>query len=110
MLDYILMPAAERFFRKVKESDPVLLGKYKVAIKAICEDPYKGTFKKGDLTGYMGYDIIYNNINYEMAYIIGKNADGKIIVIVMAGTRENFYKELKNYNKANKKNIKKLKG
>ena len=110
MLDYDLMPAAERFFRKVKESDPVLPGKYKKAIRAICENPYIGTFKKGELTGYMGYDIVHNNINYEMAYIIGKNADGKIIVIVMAGTRENFYDELKNYNNANKRKIEKLKG
>lgn len=109
MLDYDLMPAAERYFRKIKVSDPILHGKYREAIRSICENPYIGTFKKGDLSGYMGYDIIYNNINYEMAYIISKNADGKIIIIVMAGTRENFYEELKNYNNANKKNIKKLK-
>ena len=104
------MPAAERFFRKIKESNPELFEKYKKAIWAIRENPYIGTFKKGDLAGYMGYDIIHNNINYEMAYVIGENVEGKIIVIVMAGTRENFYEELKNYLKANKNKIKKYKG
>lgn len=102
------MPSAEKFFRKIKLSDPMLFDKYKEALKVIRQNPYIGSFKKGDLSGYMGYDILHNNINYEIAYIVSKNKDGKLIVIVMAGTRENFYENLKLYNKANKKIVKKL--
>lgn len=106
MLDFEVMPSAERFFKKIKTSDPELFQLYKKAITKICDNPHIGTFKKGDLTGYMSYDIIHNDINYEMAYVIAKNDDGKIILVVLAGTRENFYEELKKYIKANKKILK----
>ncbi|MBU4450714.1 MAG: type II toxin-antitoxin system RelE/ParE family toxin, partial [Actinobacteria bacterium] len=32
--------------------------------------------------------------NYELAYLISE-IEGKMIVILLAGTRENFYEELK---------------
>ena len=33
---------------------------------------------------------------YELAYTI-ERIDGELVVVVMAGTRENFYDELKRY-------------
>jgi len=42
-------------------------------------------------------DIYYNRTNYELAYRISKLENGDMVVIIMAGTRENFYKELKRY-------------
>jgi len=44
----------------------------------------------------MGYDIYYNKTNYEIAYTV-KDIDGETVLIVLAGTRENFYRELKRY-------------
>ena len=41
-------------------------------------------------------DIYYNKTNYELAYRV-EYIDNKIIVVIMAGTRENFYNELKRY-------------
>ncbi|WP_370651020.1 type II toxin-antitoxin system RelE/ParE family toxin [Acetobacterium sp.] len=40
---------------------------------------------------------ITNRTNYELAYHISQLENGNIIVIIMAGTRENFYQELKRY-------------
>ena len=49
-----------------------------------------------DLAGIYGYDVFYNRTSYEIAYRIYEEAD-KIVVVIMAGTRENFYNELKRY-------------
>lgn len=57
-----------------------------------------GTAKTGDLSGIFGYDIYYNKTNYELAYRI-EYQDDKIIIVIMAGTRENFYQQLKRYMK-----------
>lgn len=56
----------------------------------------KGELKKGDLAGIYGYDVFYNKTNYEISYKIYEE-DGKIVVVILAGTRENFYEELKKY-------------
>ena len=46
------------------------------------------------MTGFYGYDIYYNKTNYELAYTI-ERIDQELVVVVMAGTRENFYYELR---------------
>ena len=71
----------------------------KNAIKKIKENPEIGEMKKSDLAGIYGYDIFYNKINYELAYTI-KIEDKKIVIVLLAGTRENFYKTLKKYLKS----------
>ena len=43
-----------------------------------------------------GYDIYYNKTNYELAYTL-EYLEDKVIVVIMAGTRENFYDQLKQY-------------
>lgn len=40
--------------------------------------------------------IRHNGINYEIAYRI-KEIEDRIVVIIMCGTRENFYLELERY-------------
>ncbi len=47
---------------------------------------------------YSDYDIYYNKANYELAYTL-EYEDDKVIVVIMAGTRENFYEQLKRYMK-----------
>lgn len=53
--------------------------------------------ENGDLNGIYGYDIYYNHTNYELAYTIETATDGETIIVIMAGTRENFYDQLKKY-------------
>lgn len=88
------LPAAERFFKKVKEKG--LKDKLKEALNIILSDPYVGEIKTGDLAGIYGYDVYYNKTNYEIAYRIYED-DGELVVVILAGTRENFYDVLKRY-------------
>lgn len=94
MTEVRFAPPAAKYLKKLK--DKKLKTLYREAIDKIAEDASVGEAKKGDLTGYYGYDIFYNKTNYELAYTI-EYEDDKIIVVVMAGTRENFYEELKRY-------------
>ena len=50
------------------------------------------------MAGIRSYDIYYNKTNYELAYTVIVEGN-TIIVVIMAGTRENFYEELKRYMK-----------
>lgn len=90
------LPPAEKYFKKLK--DKMLKNKFKEAIVAISQDYTVGELKKGDLAGIYGYDVYYNKTNYEIAYTVEK-VDDEIIIVIMAGTRENFYTQLKNYMK-----------
>lgn len=97
MLPVIYSPIAERYLKKLK--DKALARKYKEAISNIRLNPNIGQAKSGDLDGIHCLDIYLNHTNYELAYRVTQLINGKVIVIIMAGTRENFYKELKRYMK-----------
>ena len=86
--------AALKYFKKIKEKG--LQDAFKKALSIIAENPYRGSQKTGDLSGTFGYDVYYNKTNYELAYRIYEK-DGKMIVVLLAGTRENFYNQLKRY-------------
>lgn len=88
-------PMAENYFKKLK--DRHLKSIYKKAIINIRINPEFGEAKTGDLKGIYCLNIYHNQTKYEIAYRISKQNIGTIIVIIMAGTRENFYKELKRY-------------
>ena len=84
--------AAERYFKKIK--DKQLLATFKAEIDKIRATPLIGTQKSGDLRGVYGYDVKHSGVNYEIAYRI-YNEKGRLVVVILAGTRENFYEELK---------------
>lgn len=83
--------------KKVKKKDPLLYQKIKVAIAQIREEPFVGESKKGDLKGVFSLDIRHTKTDYELAYMIKAKDNGEFIIVIMFGTRENFYKELKKY-------------
>jgi hypothetical protein len=87
-------PAAS-YFKKLKEKG--LIAAYKGALNEIVMDPYHaGDLKTGDLAGVYCRDVFYSKTNYEIAYqIIEEN--NQLVVVILAGTRENFYQELKRY-------------
>lgn len=87
------LPKAEKYIKKLKEKN--LKEKFKLAILQIQKNPYIGKAKKGDLTNIYGFDVFYNKTNYEIAYQIYQ--DKNVVVIILLGTRENFYNTLKNY-------------
>lgn len=97
MLQVRFLPPAAKYIKKLK--DKQLKALYKKAIDEICEDYTIGEEKTGDLSGVYGYDIYYNKTNYELAYTIERVGE-EIVVVIMAGTRENFYAQLKRYMKS----------
>jgi mRNA-degrading endonuclease RelE of RelBE toxin-antitoxin system len=96
MYKLIILPPAARYLKKLKEKP--LKAAFQKAVDEILKDPYIGEPKTGDLSGVFCYDIYYNRTNYELAYTIIEEGD-LIVVVILAGTRENFYEELKQYMK-----------
>ena len=96
MTEVRFLPPAAKFIKKLKDKKLKLL--YQEAIDKIRDDHTVGEEKNGDLSGVYGYDIYYNKTNYELAYTV-EYQEGKIIVVILEGTRENFYDELKRYMK-----------
>ena len=92
MYDVRYSNSAARYFKKMK--DKQLLQIFKQAIDELKADPYIGTQKVGDLRGIYGFDVKYKNANYELAYRIYEGKD-PFVVFLLAGTRENFYEDLK---------------
>lgn len=95
MLPVVYLKPAEKYFKKLVEKPLKRL--YLDAIHTIRANPYAGKLKAGDLAGIRGYDIYYQGTNYELAYRIEENEAGELIVVILAGTRENFYEQLKRY-------------
>lgn len=94
MTEIRFLPPAAKFLKKLK--DKKLKKLYQEAVNKIREDYTIGEAKAGDLSGVYGYDIYYNKTNYELAYTV-EYLENEIIVVIMAGTRENFYDQLKQY-------------
>ena len=90
--EIIISIKAYKFIKKLKDNK--LKGKFESAFLEISVDPYIGDAKLGDLAGFYCYDVFYNKTNYEIAYTIHEGLN-KIVVVVLVGTRENFYEELK---------------
>jgi len=94
MAKLVILPPAARYLKKLKEKP--LKDKFRAVIDQIQLDPYFGEPKTGDLSGIYCCDIFHNKTNYELAYIIIEE-DDETVVVILAGTRENFYAELKRY-------------
>ena len=94
MAELIFSTAAGKYLKKIK--DKTLKGLFKDAIKEIVADPTVGDAKTGDLEGISTYDFRYSKTDYRVAYTV-EYVNDETIVVIMAGTHENFYKELKKY-------------
>ena len=93
----VFLPPASRYLKKLK--DRALKKKFQDKVDEICDDPSIGEMKRGDLAGIRSCDIYHNGTNYELAYRVVHDED-ETVVVIMAGTRENFYDALKQYIKA----------
>lgn len=94
MYKLVLSKTSQKFIKKI--SDKGLKNKIKDGLDRIKEDYTVGDRKTGDLKGFWSLDVYYNKTNYEICYELIED-EGKVIIVVMIGTRENFYKELKRY-------------
>ena len=94
MAELIFSPAAGKYLKKIKDKN--LKELFKEAIKEIAADPTVGDAKTGDLEGISTYDFRYNKTDYRVAYTV-ENVNDETVVVILTGTHENFYKELKKY-------------
>jgi hypothetical protein len=97
MNDPIILPAAARYLKKLK--DRALKEAFRREIEAVAADPTIGEAKTGDMAGVYCRDVYHQKTNYELAYTLIEQ-DGETVVVILAGTRENFYEELKRYMKS----------
>jgi len=95
LLPITYLNPAKRYFKKLNEKP--LKQQFLEKIQEIQLDPYIGELKTGDLAGIYCCDITYKGTNYELAYRLEEKQNGEIVVVIMAGTRETFYQELKRY-------------
>jgi addiction module RelE/StbE family toxin len=92
------MPYRDEYHPKVK-SDLKKLDRavvkeiYNFHLDRILNEPQRGEELHGDLQGVLSYHFKKNNIDYRIAYSIEETK--KIVHILMAGKRENFYEILK---------------
>ncbi|XJZ26126.1 type II toxin-antitoxin system RelE/ParE family toxin [Bacillota bacterium Lsc_1132] len=94
--DLIFPPATEKFIKKIK--DKHLKRKFREAFEEIQLNPFEvGELKKGDLAGIYGYNIYHQGTNYEIAFSVQEDESGNLVLVILAGTREQFYQELKRY-------------
>ena len=96
MNEILFSSAAARFFKKLKNKG--LKKAFKTALLEVSKNPVIGEQKRGDLAGILCYDFKFKGVKYEIAYVIKENAEKKVIIL-LAGTRENFYEQLKPYTK-----------
>src|SRR5690625_5293471 len=91
-----LLPGARRYLKSIRR-DKSLLVKYKKTIETIQQNPLKGKENKGDLAGIYTIDFRHQRSIYELAYVLTRQHNKNTLIIILAGTRENFYRELKRY-------------
>lgn len=63
-------------------------------IKKIIQNPSVGTEKKGDLRGIFVHKFTLQNKLYLLAYQV---TPGEILELIMIGSHENYYRDLKTY-------------
>jgi mRNA interferase RelE/StbE len=59
----------------------------------LTKDPQKGEMLRGEFLGYYSYHFRQQKTDYRIIYSI-KN-ESLIVLVVLVGTRENIYKQLK---------------
>ncbi|MEE6716856.1 type II toxin-antitoxin system RelE/ParE family toxin [Schleiferilactobacillus harbinensis] len=91
-------PRVLKYVKKIKNRELKKL--FTTAIyEDIANDPEIGEEKVGDLAGYRVLGFKYADTSYRVAYIITEDV---IVVVILAGPHENFYRDLKSINRKSK--------
>ncbi|WP_240377953.1 type II toxin-antitoxin system mRNA interferase toxin, RelE/StbE family [Bacillus piscicola] len=97
LLPLKLSKQAGKDLRKIRKTDITLYEKINDAIYSLQKDPLIGESKKGDLKGFSCLDVKHIRTSYRICYTLEEDDNGELVLVVMIGTRENFYPELKRY-------------
>jgi len=91
---YKLSSRAKQVLKKI--NDKKLLRKYQETMRDICESPYEGDQKVGDLSGLFTVGFRYVDGEHRIAYtVVEDEGTEPFVLILLVGTRQNFYEELK---------------
>ncbi|MFD1676464.1 type II toxin-antitoxin system RelE/ParE family toxin [Alicyclobacillus fodiniaquatilis] len=91
---YKLSSRAKQVLKKLK--DKPLLRKYQETMRDICESPFEGDPKVGDLSGVYAVGFRYVDGEHRVAYaVVEEDGIEPFVLILLVGTRGNFYEELK---------------
>jgi addiction module RelE/StbE family toxin len=86
----------EKFHPKVKKDlkrlDKSLISKIPTHLDRILENPYQNSQLKDNLSSVYSYHFRENRVEYRIAYTI--NEDNEVVIILLIGSRENFYREV----------------
>ncbi|MSV87621.1 MAG: type II toxin-antitoxin system RelE/ParE family toxin [Actinobacteria bacterium] len=82
-------PTFDRSVKKFAKNQKVVLDK---AVKALLKNPLIGEAKKGDLRGIYVYKFKILDKQFLLGYQLPKKNEIKLLMI---GTHENFYRDLK---------------
>ena len=89
-MEKLFTPAFRRFVKK--QFLPLRLA-VQDEVDRIIANPDIGECKKGDLAGFQVHKFMFHRQEYLIAY----EAGDENLLFIMIGTHENFYRELKNY-------------
>lgn len=91
-------PQVKKFLKKdLKKSRPLETCFEKAFRNILAKPLIAGKLKKGDLSGVYTYDFRFAKTEYRIAYILKEDQEGEYVLFILAGTHENFYRDLKNY-------------
>ncbi|MCL6489706.1 MAG: type II toxin-antitoxin system RelE/ParE family toxin [Alicyclobacillus mali] len=79
-----------------KINDKKLLRNYRETMRNICESPYQGGHKVGDLSGLFTVGFRYVDGEHRIAYtVVEDEGTEPFVLILLVGTSQTFYEELK---------------
>ncbi|GMC02501.1 addiction module toxin RelE [Enterococcus thailandicus] len=92
-MDYEVVPSKHvlKYLKKLKEK-PLKEKFLNTIYDEIAIDPYQGEQKTGDLSGIWSMGFKHAGVTYRIAYEISED---KIIPLLLCGSHENFYQQLK---------------
>lgn len=92
---YEIVPShqVKSYLKKLKERE-LKQAFITIIYDLIATTPTAGHQKKGDLAGIYVQSLKYRGTQYRLAYTV---VDEKLVLLLIAGTHENFYQQLRNY-------------
>lgn len=84
------------FKRKIKKLTKAQKKKLDEEIRKIIKNPSIGSKKKGDLHGV----FVHKFKIYTLLYLLAYRFKGENLELIMIGTHENYYRDLKSYIKS----------
>lgn len=83
----------QRVQRAIQKLDKPLQKIFREKIAQIAEDPYIAEPLTQDLKGWWSFHFTHKRVDYRIIYRIYKKE--KLVLVGLAGSRENIYKELR---------------